>query len=340
MWSLAHSSSHSSSGRFAPTPTGALHVGNAYSALLSIISAKAHGYSTILRIDDLDVKSIPLGCLESQLADLQWLGLQFDEGLKEGGHRGPYRQSARSDLYESSIKYLNKKGLLYPCYCSRKEIAAVAPHASDEGLIYPGTCRPKEATPLNLNEVRKHQIKGRLPTLRFNTSALDLTLNDDAQASSSRLLRFDDLICGLQSALLDTEVGDFVVQRRDGVYAYQLACAVDDYSQGCAIIARGADLITSTHRQRLILSALDIPCEAMPQYAHAGLVVDSRGERLAKRNQSIQLSGLREAGVSPESVCAALSRSLGGPDTHQIDLMVSAFKWSQVSSGPICWTLD
>ena len=126
-------------------------------------------------------------------------------------------------------------------------------------------------------------------------------------------MTYHDLVYGQQSAHLDDHIGDFVLQRRDGVYAYQLACAVDDYQQGCALVARGADLITSTHRQRLILAALGLPQSQTPDYAHAGLVVDEHGERLAKRNQSTSLSGLREAGVPASHVRASLSRILGGP---------------------------
>ena len=154
------------------------------------------------------------------------------------------------------------------------------------------------------------------------------------------MIGYRDLVYGDQAIHLDRDIGDFVIQRRDGVYSYQLACAVDDYVQGCDLVARGEDLITSTHRQRLILAALDLPCHLSADYAHAGLVVDERGERLAKRNQSTSLSGLRDADISAGHVRAALSRMLGGPDSDDLNEMVQSFSWDQVSLTPVSWSLD
>jgi glutamyl-tRNA synthetase len=341
MWSMFQNQKLPKSGRFAPTPTGQLHIGNAYSALLSLITAKAHGCNCILRIDDLDKRSLPKGCLEGQLQDLEWLGLSFDEGLAEGGSRGPYRQSDRSDLYESALVYLNQQGLLYPCYCSRKEIAAVAPHAQDEGFVYPGTCRPLNRASLDLEHIRTQAVNGRYPALRFNTQTFKFSEHCNANTIdvNHRVMSYHDLVYGRQTAHLDEAVGDFVIQRKDGVYAYQLACAVDDYLFNCAYVVRGADLITSTHRQRLILAALNLPLNQIPRYAHVGLVVDHLGDRLAKRNESIQLKGLRESGVQPHALRASLSRILGGPDSDDIDQMASAFSWSQVPSQEVKWSL-
>ena len=338
MWNL-FPSPQSQTARFAPTPTGALHIGNAYSALLSIVSAKYHGYKSILRIDDLDRRSIPKACLQEQLYDLAWLGLDFDEGIIEGGKNGPYRQSARFHIYESALQYLNQKACLYPCYCSRKEIAARAPHAQDEGLIYPGTCRPSQGQILDLNKIRRPRADGRLPALRFNTHAFQTSHSLNSQAQT-RVISYQDLVYGHQSAHLDMDIGDFIIQRKDGIYAYQLACAVDDYVQSCSLVARGADLITSTHRQRLILDALDLDLTGCPQYAHAALVVDESGERLAKRNQSIQLRGLRALGYKPSAIRASLSRSLGGPDTDDIKKMVKAFTWEQLPTKAVAWSLN
>ena len=338
MWNIFPRLSSESS-RFAPTPTGSLHIGNAYSALLSIVSAKAFGHQSILRVDDLDVRSLPKGCIQEQLYDLAWLGLNFDEGLIEGGARGPYRQSQRFHIYQSALEYLNRKGLLYPCYCSRKEIATHAPHAQDEGFIYPGTCRPSEGTVLDLETIRRPREDGRIPALRFNTHAFQASslIIDQTQ---SRVIKYHDLIFGKQSAHLDLEIGDFVVQRKDGIFAYQLACAVDDYSQNCSLVARGADLITSTHRQRLIFNALDLNLSECPQYAHVALVVDEHGERLAKRNQSIQLQGLRALGHKPAAIRASLSRCLGGPDTDNIETMVKSFTWDQLPTKVVPWSIN
>ena len=345
MWSMLKRQILSKTGRFAPTPTGQLHIGNAYSALLSLISAKAFGCHTILRIDDLDIRSLPRGCLQGQIDDLAWLGLPFDEGLLEGGSRKPYRQSARSHIYESALEYLNELGFLYPCYCSRKEIAAVAPHAQDEGHIYPGTCRPSQPTVLNLDEVRQTEINGRRPSLRFNTKLFSTSSTWIANSSlhpqhTPQVACYTDLVYGKQSAMLDMEIGDFVVQRKDQVYAYQLACAVDDVLYDCAYVVRGADLITSSHRQHILLAALQTPTIQLPKYAHAGLVVDKNGKRLAKRNHSIQLKGLRESGVKANQIRATLSTMLGGPDTDDIDKMAQRFSWSQVPSKPVSWSLN
>ena len=330
-------------GRFAPTPTGSLHIGNAYSALFSIISAQSMGGSALLRVDDLDVRSIPKGCLVGQLDDLDWLGLPFSEGPRQGGLAKPYRQSERFPLYEAALQELNRQGLLYPCYCTRKEIIAAAPHAQDEGYLYPNTCRPEHPVPLNLNQVRQEVKRGRRPALRLNVGAIQLSEAWRALSTrampDSRILSYQDKVAGKQQAHLDFDLGDFVVQRRDGIYAYQLACAVDDFVQGCMVIARGADLITSTHRQRLILMLLGVPLERCPLYAHAGLVVDAEGERLAKRNKSISLKGLREQEVSPAHLRASLSRALGGPDTDSIQEMASSFDWSQICTESVRWQL-
>lgn len=328
-------------GRFAPTPTGPLHIGNAYSALLAFLSAHSTGGICLLRIDDLDLKALPSGCMEDQMNDLTWLGLNFDEGPKREGIASPYRQSQRGNVYESALIELNNKGLLYPCYCTRKEIVAAAPHAQDEGYLYPNICRPSRPEPLDLERVRALEVNGRRPVLRLNVSAFKLETSWQIPAHTGtedhRRIGYIDLIMGPQSAELDHEIGDFILQRRDGVYAYQLACAVDDVLQGCHWVARGADLITSTHRQRLLMSALDVPLNWIPSYAHAGLIVDERGERLAKRSQSTSLRGLREIGVSPERLRAALSKALGGPMRGDLAHLIQHFSWDQVSDEPVKW---
>ena len=330
-------------GRFAPTPTGALHVGNAYSALLAVVSARAQGLRCHLRVDDLDRQRVRAHNHEAaQLEDLVWLGLSFDplssSDTSSSDARSPrsnipiYRQSERYHLYERALLALNERGLLYPCYCTRREVIAAAPHATDEGYIYPGTCRPAQPAPLNLPQVRATARRGLLPALRLNVHALPKQLRS---ASS-----YTDLIAGSVRLNPISDLGDFVVQRRDGVYGYQLACAIDDHVSGCVVIARGADLIISAHRQRLILSALGVTPDRLPRYAHAGLVVDERGARLAKRDQSISLRGLREAGVDPAQLRASLSRALGGPERSEIEQMAQSFQWSQVSRDPVRWSLS
>ena len=323
-------------GRFAPTPTGELHVGNGYTALLAHVSAKSRGLQSVLRIDDLDPRATPLGCVEAQLADLDWLGITYDESPVIGGPRGPYDQGSRGDLYIKALDYLNQKGLLYPCRCSRRELAALAPHASDEGVIYPGVCRPKtkpnERKPLDLSTVNAKPLNE--GALRFDLiGAIQEGLLEDE-------LSFLDEVMGPQRLSLTRQVGDFVVRRRDGVSAYQLACLVDDVSQRCSLVLRGADLLTSTARQLALARCLEVPVELLPCYAHVGLVVDERGERLAKRNKRCQLSGLREAGVSPAELRASLAQAWGSSsESGALDELIRGFELERLPRSPVRWRL-
>lgn len=303
-------------GRFAPTPTGRLHLGNARTALLAWLDARKAGLRTVLRVEDLDVAAMPAGCLAGQLADLAWLGLRFDEGPETGGPVGPYRQSERFDLYARALEALNARGLLYACGCTRREVhdAARAPHANDEGPVYARTCAP--ARPQSLPDLAHlPERDGRQPALRLDVAAAlaQLGRND---------LSFNDLAAGPQSPDVVGALGDFVVQRRDGIAAYQLACAVDDAAMGCTRVVRGADLLPSAARQILLLESLALP---VPVYAHVGLVLDATGARLAKRDEAISLAGLRTAGVAPEAVLRALARCSGLPETADLDALVAAY---------------
>lgn len=301
-------------GRFAPTPTGRLHLGNARTALLAWLDARKLGLRTVLRVEDLDPAAIPPGCLEGQYADLDWLGLAFDEEPRRGGPVGPYRQSERARLYREALQALDAKGLLYPCWCSRREVhdAARAPHASDEGPVYARTCAPPTPRPIgDLDAVPRR--RGREAALRLDVAA---ALGGDAD------IAFDDAIAGPQRFALVAAMGDFIVRRRDGVAAYQLACAWDDAAMGCTRVLRGADLLPSTARQGLLLRALGLPT---PVWAHAGLVVDATGQRLAKRDDAIALEGLRAAGVAASDVRRLLARLSGLPDTGDLDLLTEAF---------------
>ena len=322
-------------GRFAPTPTGALHVGNGYTALLAHISAKARGLKSVLRVDDLDPRATPAGCVEAQLADLSWLGLSYDESPITGGPRGPYDQGSRAPLYRQALDDLNQRGLLYPCTCSRRELATLAPHASDEGVIYPGRCRPSipphMREPLALDEVCEHKVRGY--ALRFDL------VGAIQEGLLTEELRFTDELMGIQTFSLIKQVGDFVVRRRDDVCAYQLACLVDDVSQRCALVLRGADLLTSTARQLALATCLGVPDELIPSYAHVGLVVDAQGERLAKRNQSCQLSGLREAGVSADDLRESLARAWGAPSpTGDLKVLIERFQLSELPRSAVRWS--
>ena len=313
-------------GRFAPTPTGRLHLGNARTALLAWLAARSAGLRNILRIEDLDPKAIPAGCLEGQYADLDWLGLVYDESPQVGGHVGPYRQSERFHLYDGALAQLDALGVLYPCWCSRKEIqmAAVAPHASDEGPIYPGTCRPKTPQPLGaLTD---------LPMRRDRKPALRLHVHAAMARLGVAQLTFEDRVAGHQSWDLMTAMGDFVVRRVDGVAAYQVACSWDDVAMGCSQVLRGADLLHSTARQCLIIDLLRLP---RPTYSHVGLVVGADGARLAKRDGAIALSELRSRGVTASAVLSCLARLSGLPDTADLDHLTNAFKMSRLSTGDV-----
>lgn len=322
-------------GRFAPTPTGNLHLGNARTALLDWLASRAAGLRTVLRIEDLDPRSMPAGCLEGQLADLDWMGLRYDEGPRVGGPAGPYRQSERYDQFDRVLLALDAMGLIYPCWCSRKEVrqAARAPHASDEGPVYAGTCKPDEIEPLGrLDDL---PIKrGRRPALRVDVAGAIARLVEAGVpgVEADGTLRYVDELAGLQSFSMIDGIGDFVVRRVDGIAAYQIACAWDDVAMGCAQVVRGADLIPSTARQLLVLQVLGLPA---PRYAHVGLVVDHAGKRLAKRDKSISLRELRAAGLSGARVVALLARISGLPATGDLSALVGAFELSRISAEPV-----
>lgn len=303
-------------GRFAPTPTGRLHLGNVRTALLAWLWARASGLPNILRVEDLDPAAVPAGALEGIYADLDWLGLVYDEEPRRGGPAGPYQQSARFDLYVPPLAHLNAMGLLYSCGCSRKEVAqaALAPHAGDEGPIYPGTCRP--AAPAPLDSLAPIVLpNGRRAALRLNVPAALEHLG------TGPLVGFDDAVCG-RVEMDVAALGDFVVRRTDALAAYQLACAWDDVEMGCTQVLRGVDLLTSAVRQVLLLRLLGRP---LPQYAHVGLVLTPTGDKLSKRDDAIAVEALRRAGAAPERVLARLAGISGLPETGDLDRLTAGF---------------
>ena len=278
-------------GRFAPSPTGELHLGNARTALLAWLHARAAGGAFVLRVEDLDAGRVRPGYQEAQLADLRWLGLDWDEGPDVGGRFAPYQQSRRQDLYEAAIARLTAQGLVYPCFCTRKEIAeaASAPHGpQDDGPVYPGTCRA-----LGAAEVAR-RARARTDALRFRVRPGEV--------------RFADLLQGEQIARPEAETGDFVIRRRDGVAAYQLAVVVDDIAMEITDVVRGADLLSSTARQLLLYSALGKP---PPRWIHVPLLLGPDGERLSKRHGATSLAGLREMGVQPAAIVGWLASTCG-----------------------------
>jgi glutamyl-tRNA synthetase len=277
-------------GRLAPSPTGLLHLGHAHTFWTAFERARrAHG-ALVLRNEDLDPRRSRAEFAAAMVEDLRWLGIGWDEGPDVGGPFAPYSQSERRCFYLEAWSRLLARGLIYPCSCSRRDIAraAQAPHESaravngqaqgaDDEAHYPGTCRPP---------------KGSEPTPAESPAGLNWRF----RVSDGEEVVFDDLQQGRQSFVAGRDFGDFVVWRRDDVPAYQLAAVADDAAMKITEVVRGADLLKSTARQILLQRALGHPT---PAYYHCRLVTDERGERLAKRHDSLSLRALRAAGITP-----------------------------------------
>src|SRR6266849_6516183 len=278
-------------GRYAPSPTGDLHMGNLRTALLAWLFARCAGGQFVLRIEDLDRPRVHPGATERMLYDLRWLGLEWEEVPDIGGPYAPYTQSERQEIYASYLQRLADKGLIYPCYCSRAEIArAASAPQGDEGPRYPGTCR-------NLTQAQRrlYEADKRRPSLRFRV--------DD-----ERIVSFTDLLAGPLEQQVHQTIGDFIVCRSDGLFAYQFAVVVDDALMRINQVVRGADLLQSTPRQVLLYEALEYP---VPTFAHVPLLLDEHGKRFSKRIQSAGLEPLRAAGATPEQVVGQLAAACG-----------------------------
>jgi len=289
--------------RFAPSPTGDLHLGGAWTALASWVIARRAGGRHVLRVEDLDPPRVVRGAEERILEDLRWLGLDWDEG--------PVRQSERGAIYEEAIARLAAQGLVYPCDCSRAEIARVAsaPHPGEEA-VYPGLCRD-----LDPSRPMKRQ-----PALRVRVPDVEVA--------------YDDGALGRVTQRLAREVGDFVVRRGDGVFAYQLAVVVDDVSMGITDVVRGADLVGSTPRQIWLARVLGAE---PPRYAHVPLVVGADGARLEKRTRGAMVRELRGAGVAPERVVGELAHGLGLAPTNA---PLTPADLARASAGSAQWPRD
>lgn len=276
-------------GRFAPTPSGRLHLGNALSALLAWLAIRAAGGAMILRLEDLDRARCKPEYVAPLLADLRWLGLDWDEGPDVGGLCAPYEQSLRTERYVEALCALERDGRLYPCYCSRADLlAASAPHGlASEGPGCAGDCRQLTAAERAKRAARKQ------PSLRF--------------AMPLREFPFDDGIAGPVRYPAGAG-GDFVVKRADGVVGYQLAVVVDDIAMGVTDVLRGWDLLDSTPRQLALYEALGA---APPRFAHGPLLLGPDGARLAKRHGAVSLAELRERGVRAERLVGWLAARAG-----------------------------
>jgi glutamyl-tRNA synthetase len=283
-------------GRFAPSPTGDLHLGSLATALVAWVRARSQGGRLILRVEDIDTPRVVAGSETRQLDDLRWLGLDWDEGPDVGGALGPYRQSERAAYYEAALAQLAGLGVLYLCDCSRAEIAqsASAPHAGDEGPPYPGTCR------------------------RFGMGVRDWKRPPAVRlAVPERTITVTDAVQGVVTQDLAREVGDFVLKRGDGVYAYQLAVVVDDLEMGITEVVRGVDLLSSAPRQALLAELLG---GTPPAWLHVPLVLAADGSRLQKRSPSHTLAEARASGGSPQAVLARLAHTLGLGGAERADL--------------------
>ena len=296
-------------GRYAPSPTGSLHLGNASTALVAWLSVRSRGGRFVLRMEDLDRPRVVSGAADRIVEDLLWLGLDWDEG--------PVAQSARGPLYDAAFDRLLAGGLVYPCFCSRRDIAAAAsaPQAPGDELAYPGTCRalPEAAT--------RERIRAGAPhAYRFRVEA-------------SALEPFEDLVRGRVVPDPDS-VGDFVVRRADGVPAYQLAVVVDDIAMGIGEVVRGGDLLASTPRQILLYRALGAP---VPEFAHVPLLLGEDGVRLSKRHRGVTLTEIREAGASAERVVGTIAGLLGlAPEGREMPAssLVPGFSLASIAAAP------
>lgn len=303
--------------RLAPSPTGALHLGNARTFLVNWLLARQHGWRIVLRIEDIDGPRIKQGADRQLIEDLTWLGLDWDEG--------PVYQSSRLSIYQSALQKLTEVGLAYPCVCSRKEVeaAASAPHTEDGGAIYPGTCRGRYA---NIEAARVDC--GRAPAIRFQVP--DETVS------------FQDGFAGPQRFEAAAQLGDFVISKADGTPAYQLAVVVDDADMCVTQVVRAADLIDSTPRQILLYRALGL-AQRIPVYYHLPLVVGPDGRRLAKRHGDTRLSYYRDRGVPAARIIGLLARWCGLGNVESVrepaDLLQS-FRLESLPKHPIVFTSE
>ena len=275
-------------GRLAPSPSGRMHLGNVFCALLAWLFARSEQGSLLLRMEDLDPQRCRLEYALQLEDDLKWLGLTWDEGGSISGNPSSYYQSARSGLYEEALRALSQKAPVYPCFCTRAELhAAQAPHFADGRFLYSGRC-------FSLSErERESLLKTRKPALRLHVPPEEIA--------------FTDGLLGPYRENLALECGDFILRRSDGVFAYQLAAAFDDGAMGVTQVVRGRDLLSSTPRQLYLLRLWGYPS---PQYIHIPLLLSPEGVRLSKRDRALDLGVLRRS-HSPEKLIGLLAQLCG-----------------------------
>ena len=269
---------HAPVGRFAPTPSGRMHLGNVFAALIAWLSVKSRGGYLVLRMEDLDTQRTSTEFADLLRGDLRWLGLSWDVETAP--------QSQRTEVYDRYFEKLEAMGLLYPCYCTRSQLHSVnAPHLSDGTYVYPGTCR-------NLTQTQRAAFS-RAPSWRVQVP--------------DRIWTVDDLAQGTYKENLATDCGDFVVRRADGVYVYQLAVTVDDGEAGVTEVVRGMDLLSSAPRQMYLQELFGF---AHPQYGHVPMLLAPDGRRLSKRDKDMDL-GYLQTQTTPEALLGLLGYASG-----------------------------
>lgn len=292
-------------GRLAPSPSGSLHLGNIWSFLIGWLAVRSQKGEILLRVDDIDPQRSKKYYENSIISDLRWLGLNWD------GEE--FRQSKRLAYYTEAINELDKKSMLYPCFCSRKELRmlASAPHPEDWEVEYPGTC-------LGLSTIKRSQLikQGQNYSVRFHCNQGSVT--------------FQDIVYGKQNFERASWGGDFAIRRSDGVFSYQLASVVDDALMGINLVVRGRDLLSSTPRQILLMHSLGYD---IPEFAHVPMLLNMKQERLAKRHKSLSISELRQTGVKAAEITGLLSKLCGLNPTGEAVMpaeLVPHFAWDAI----------
>ncbi|MBC8291622.1 MAG: tRNA glutamyl-Q(34) synthetase GluQRS [Proteobacteria bacterium] len=293
-------------GRLAPSPTGPLHLGNAAALLLAWLSLRSSGGTLVYRTEDLDSGRVVPGMADQQRRELEWLGLDWDEDDTLGGRHGPYLQSLRGQRYEAALRRLDAAGLLFPCALSRRDLAGIASAGSAAGDSAAGDSAAGDSA--------AGAYPARLRPDHNEPGWLEGILSGEDRDNSVRLcvqnevMNFDDLVLGPQGDNPALASGDFVLRRRDSLFAYQLAVVVDDIEMGITEVVRGADLLASTAGQLQLWHALS---DREPSWAHLPLLLNDAGVKLSKRDGGLELASLREAGVSPERLVGWLAGALG-----------------------------